>query len=54
MVSPFSFVYGFQAGNPPPFGLPVLMKLKKDLAILVDKDLGLLPPPVCVNMRSVL
>jgi hypothetical protein len=53
-MSPFADVYFGHAGSPPPFGSPVFMNWRRERAILVASFRGRAPPPVCVNIRSVL
>ena len=54
IVSPFCVVYLGQTGRPAPFGLPVFIKLRSVPDIFSESFLGLAPPPVWVNIRSVL
>lgn len=54
MVSPFAEVYFGHVGSPPPLVSPVFMNCSKEWAILVDSFLGLAPPPLWLNIRSVL
>src|SRR5215813_885676 len=53
-VSPFADVYFGQRFSPGPFGSPVFMNCTSEADIFSASLRGRAPPPVCVNMRSVL